>query len=208
MIKFIDKNNTYVDNSVVIGDGTIIYPNVHIEGNTTIDRDCIIGPFTYIKNSVIGNNNTIYSSHIFDSKIGNNNEIGPYAYIREKNDIGNNNRLGSFIELKNNKISDNNKIPHLSYIGDAIIENNVHIGCGSITVNKKVNSKIGQRETTIIKNNAFVGCNVNLLAPITIGENAIVAAGSTINQDVEDEALGIARNRQVNKPNYNKHQKI
>lgn len=208
MIKYIDERNTYIDKNVIIGDGTTIYPNVFIEGNTRIGCNCFIGPGTFIRDCVIGDNTIIYSSQIFGSIIGSNNLIGPFANIRENNKIGNNNRLGSFVEFKNNIIGNNNKIPHLSFIGDAILENDIHIGCGSITVNKKALSKVGERETTIIKNSAFIGCNVNMLAPITIGEDSVVAAGSTVNQDVESNSLAIARSRQTNKLNYNGRQKI
>lgn len=203
MINIKDENNTYIDSSVIIGKNCTIYPNVVIEGNTIIGDNTIIYMGTYIKNSTIGKNNTIYNSYIFDSKMGDNNQIGPYAFIREGNEIGNNNRLGSFVEFKNNKIGNGNKIPHLSYIGDATVNNNVHVGCGSITVNKKVKSKVGERENTILLDDSFIGCNVNLLAPITIGKKAVVAAGSTISNDVPDNALAIARERQTIKENYN-----
>lgn len=202
MIKIIDKNNTYIDDTVKIGNNCVIYPNVHIEGNTVIGDNTTIYMGSYIKNSIIGDNNCIYTSYIFDSEIGNNNQIGPYAFIREGNIIGNNNRLGSFVEFKENTIGNGNKIPHLSYIGNATVKDNVHVGCGSITVNKKVNSKTGERENTILLDNSFIGCNVNLLAPVTIGKNSVVAAGSTITSDIPDNALGIARERQIVKENY------
>lgn len=202
MFKIIDKNNTYISDEAIIGENCIIYPNVFIEGKTLIGDNTIIYIGSYIKDSIIGKNNKIYTSYIINSQIGDENEIGPYANIRENNKIGNSNRLGSFIELKNNTIENGNKIPHLSFVGDAIVESNVHMGCGSITVNKKVNSKVGERETIIIKENSFIGCNVNLLAPLTVGKNAVVAAGSTITSDVPDNSLAIARNNQTIKENY------
>lgn len=202
MITIIDKNNTYISDTVKIGDNCVIYPNVFIEGNTIIGENNIIYMNSYVKDSTIGNNNNIYSSYIIDSIIGNNNEIGPFAYIREHNKIGDKNRLGSFIELKENNIGNGNKIPHLSYIGNADVNNNVHIGCGAITVNKKVDSKVGEREKTVILDNSFIGCNVNLLAPVTLGNNSVVAAGSTITEDVPENALAIARNRQTIKEDY------
>lgn len=202
MINIKDKSNTYIDDTVKIGENCTIYPNVVIEGNTIIGDNTIIYMGCYIKDSIIGKNNKIYDSYIFDSKIGDSNQIGPYAFIREGNEIGNNNRLGSFVEFKDNKIGNGNKIPHLSYIGNTTVNNDVHVGCGSITVNKKVDSKVGQRENTILLDNSFIGCNVNLLAPVTIGRNAVVAAGSTITNDVPDNALAVARNRQTTKENY------
>ena len=202
MINIIDEKNTYIADTVNIGDGCIIYPNVVIEGNTTIGDNTIIYMGTYIKDSIIGSNNKIFTSYIIDSEIGNSNEVGPYAYLRQNNKIGNNNRLGSFVEFKDNTIGDGNKIPHLSYIGDSNIGNDVHIGCGAITVNKPVNSLVGERAKTNILDNSFIGCNSNLLAPLTIGKNAVVGAGSTIYEDVPDNALALAREKQTIKENY------
>lgn len=202
MITIIDSKNTYISENAKLGDNCVIYPNVVIEGNTVIGDNTTIYMSSYIKDSVIGKNNVIYTSYIIDSKIGDNNQIGPYANIRSGNDIGSSNRLGSFVELKENSIGNGNKIPHLSFIGNAIVKENVHIGCGSITVNKKFDSKIGERETTIIEDNSFIGCNVNLLAPLKIGMGSVIAAGSTITDNVPDNALAVARTRQTIKENY------
>jgi bifunctional UDP-N-acetylglucosamine pyrophosphorylase/glucosamine-1-phosphate N-acetyltransferase len=202
MINIIDPNNTYIDDTVTLGDNVKIYPNVVIEGNTTIGDNTIIYNGSYIKDANIGKNNIIYTSYIVGSELGDNNQIGPYANIREKNKIGNNNRLGSFVEFKENTIGNGNKIPHLSFVGNANVKNDVHMGCGTITVNKAVNSATGVREETIIEDNAFIGCNANLVAPVTIGKNSVVAAGSTITEDVPDNSLAIARERQTNKENY------
>lgn len=203
-MKIIDKKNTYIDKSVKIGKNTVIYPNVIIEGNTIIGSDCIIYPGCYIKNSNIANNNIIYTSYIIESFIGSNNTIGPYANIRANNKIKDNNKIGAFVELKNNTINNNTKIPHLSYIGDSEIGSGVNIGCGVITANYDGVNK----NKTIIEDKAFIGCNVNLVAPVKIGENSLIAAGSTITEDVEDHALAIARNRQTIKPHYNKSKKV
>ncbi len=202
MINMIDSKNTYVADTVKIGDNCTIYPNVVIEGNTIIGDNTTIYMSSFIKDSIIGNNNVICTSYIVNSKIGDNNLIGPYANIRDGNYIGDNNRLGSFVELKANTIGNGNKIPHLSFVGDANVENNVHIGCGSITVNKKVDSKEGEREKVIIESDTFIGCNVNLMAPLTIAKRAVVAAGSTITDDVPSNALAIARSTQVIKEDY------
>ncbi len=202
MIKFIDENNTYIEDTVKIGNNCTIYPNVFIEGNTIIGDNTTIYMGSYIKDSIIGKNNEIYTSYIISSTIGDNNKIGPYAYIREGNIIGNDNRLGSFVEFKENEIGNGNKIPHLSYIGNACVNDNVHIGCGVITVNKKVDSKVGEREKTIILDNAFIGCNANLLAPLKLGKNSVIAAGSTITEDVPDNSLAVARIKQTVKENY------
>lgn len=199
-MKLIDERSTYIDEKVIIGEGTIIYPNVTIEGSTVIGNNCVIHNGSYIKDSIIGDNNTIYSSYVIESKIGNNNQIGPFANIRPNNDIKDNIKIGSFVELKNSIIESNTKIPHLSYVGDAEVGSNVNIGCGVITANYDGKNK----HKTIIKDHVFVGCNSNLIAPVTLHKNSLIAAGSTVTEDVNENALCIARARQVNKDNYNK----
>lgn len=200
MIKYIDKKNTYIDETVKIGDGTTIYPNVCIEGKTVIGKNCIIGMGSYIKDSAIGDNTTIYNSQILDSQIGNDNRVGPYSNIRPGNVTKDSVKVGSFVELKNTKIEANSKVPHLSYIGDAEIGNSVNIGCGTVTANYDGINK----NKTIIKDNSFIGCNAILIAPLTINENTTIGAGSTITDDVPANALGIARERQINIEDYNK----
>lgn len=203
-MKIIDKKNTYIDKSVKIGKNTVIYPNVVIEGRTTIGSNCTIYSGCYIKDSIIENDNIIYTSYIIESEIGSNNIIGPYANIRANNKIKDNNKIGAFVELKNNTINNHTKIPHLSYIGDSEIGSYVNIGCGVITANYDGVNK----NKTVIEDKAFVGCNVNLVAPVKIGKNSLIAAGSTITEDVEEGALAIARNRQTVKSNYNKSKKV
>lgn len=199
-MKLIDKNTTYIEKSVKIGENTIIYPNVTIEGKTIIGDNCIIHNGSYIKDSIIGDNNTIYSSYIMGSKLGNNNQIGPFANIRPNNDIKDNIKIGSFVELKNSIINSGTKIPHLSYVGDSEVGSNVNIGCGVITANYDGKNKY----KTVIEDNVFIGCNSNLVAPLTLHKHSFVAAGSTVTDNVNENALCIARARQVNKDNYNK----
>lgn len=191
MAKYIDKKNTYVSKGVKIGKGTIIYPGVVIEGKTIIGENNIIYPGTVLIDCVLGNNNTVYSSYIVLSEIKDNAIIGPYANIRENNIINSNVKIGSFVEIKASTVDSNTKIPHLIYIGDSIIGKDVNIGCGVVTANYDGKKK----SQTIIKDNAFIGCNVNLVAPLTIGKNSVVGAGSTIDFDVLDNSLAIARQR-------------
>lgn len=200
MEKYIDRRNCYIDSDVKIGNGTIIYPFVVIEGNTIIGNNCIIGPGSYLKDCIIGNNCLIYSSHVFDSKIADFVNIGPYAYIRDDVNVSDGVRIGSFVELKKSDINNNSKIPHLSYIGDSYIGSNVNIGGGCITANFDGKNK----NNTILKDNSFIGVNSSLIAPVTIGCDSVVAAGSVITDDVSDSSLGIARARQENKINYYK----
>lgn len=199
-MKLIDERSTYIDKKVIIGESTIIYPNVTIEGSTVIGNNCVIHNGSYIKDANIGDNNTIYSSYVIESKIGNNNVIGPFANIRPNNNIEDNIKIGSFVELKNSIIRNNTKIPHLSYVGDTDVGSNVNIGCGVITANYDGKNK----HKTIIEDNVFVGCNSNLVAPVTLHKNSFVAAGSTVTEDVNENALCVARAKQINIDNYNK----
>jgi len=197
-VTIIDPSNTYIDSEVKIGIDTIIYPGVILEGNTVIGEECIIGPNSRIIDSNIGNNVQIQNSVIVSSTIGDGANIGPFAYIRPESIIGENVKVGDFVEVKKSKIGNKTKIPHLAYIGDAEIGENTNIGCGVITVN--YNGK--EKNKTIIGSNAFVGCNVNLVAPVKVSDNSYIAAGSTITETVPEYSLAIARERQINKENW------
>jgi bifunctional UDP-N-acetylglucosamine pyrophosphorylase/glucosamine-1-phosphate N-acetyltransferase len=200
MVKFINKSSCYIDSKVKIGKGSIIYPNVVIEGDTVIGRNCVIGPGSYIKDSHIGDNSFIYSSHVFRSNMENNVNVGPYSFIRDNSDISSYCKVGSFVEMKNSSLNSCSKVPHLSYIGDSSIGSNVNIGAGVVTANYD-----GIRKNkTIIKDGAFIGCNSSLIAPVTIGVNSVVGASSCITKNVMNDSLSIARSRQVNKNSYYK----
>lgn len=195
MVNYIDKKNTYVADSVEIGENTTIYPNVMLEGTTKIGNNCTIHMGCYLKNVEVKDNTIIYNSHIEDSKIGANCKIGPYTHIRPNTIIGDNIKVGSFVELKNSKIDNQTKIPHLSYIGDSIVRKDVNIGSGVITANYDGKEK----HQTMIEDGAFIGCNTNLVAPIKIEKNAFIGAGSTITKDVPADTLVIARAKEVMK---------
>lgn len=200
MIKYIDKSNCYIDESVKIGEGSVIYPGVVIEGDCIIGNNCIIGPGCFIKNSRIGDNSSIYSSHIFDSVIENNVSVGPYAFIRDGVNVSPYCKIGSFVEVKNSSVASCSKVSHLSYIGDSNIGSNVNIGAGFVTANFDGVNK----NKTSIGDGAFIGSNSVLVAPLSIGSNSVVGAGSCITDDVLDDSLSIARSRQVNKNGYYK----
>jgi len=197
-VTIIDPMNTYIGSDVNIGQDTILHPGTILSGQTTIGENCTIGPNSQIENSLIGDNATIRQSVVFDSQIGSDVQIGPFAHIRPKSVIHEHVKIGNFVEVKKSIFGEGSKASHLSYIGDAEVGRNVNIGCGSITVNYDGKNKF----LTKIEDGVFVGCNSNLVAPVTIGKNAYVAAGSTITEDVPGEALSIARARQVNKENY------
>lgn len=190
----IDPQNTYIDSSVIIEPDTIIYPGNVLQGNTIIKSGCILYPNNRIDNSTIDRDVTVQSSVILESFIGEGTTVGPYAYIRPETNIGKHARIGDFVEIKKSSIGDNTKISHLTYIGDAEVGKNCNFGCGTVVVNYDGKKK----HKTIIGDNAFIGCNTNLVAPVEVKDNAYTAAGSTITNEVPAGSLAIARARQVN----------
>lgn len=193
-VSIIDPDNTYIESSVKIGQDTVVYPGVTIEGNTTIGDDTILYPGSRIANSEIGSGTTVQNSVILESRVGDKTTIGPYAYLRPNSNVGNGCRVGDFVEVKNAEIRDGAKVSHLSYIGDGEIGEKSNIGCGVVFVNYD-----GQKKSrTVVGKNAFVGCNANLVAPVTIEDGAYIAAGSTVTKDVEKDSLCVARSRQRN----------
>lgn len=197
-VTIIDPRSTYISSEAKIGADTVIQPGVIIEGKTTIGMNCTVGPNSHIVSSTIGDETTIHSSVVLSSEVGDHTSIGPFAHIRPQSDVGNDVKIGNFVEVKKSTVGNGSKISHLSYMGDASIGTNVNVGCGTITVNYDGKNKF----TTTIEDDAFVGCNSNLIAPVTIGKKAYVAAGSTITKDVPGEALAIGRARQENKDGY------
>lgn len=197
-VTIIDAKSTYIELDVKIGNDTIVYPGVVLQGNTIIGTNCTIGINSRISNSTIGNDTSIENSTIIESSVGDNANVGPYAYLRPNSKIGNNVKVGDFVEVKNATIEDNSKASHLAYIGDAHVGKNVNIGCGVVFVNYDGEKKF----KSIVKDNSFIGSNSNLVAPVVINENAFVAAGSTITKDVPKNSLAIARERQIIKENW------
>lgn len=197
-VTIIDPANTYIETEVVIGPDTIIYPGTMIKGNTSIGSECHIGPNSEIDSCEVGDETVIRQSAAHQSSIGNHVNIGPFAHIRPQSDIQDEVKIGNFVEIKKAVFGQGSKASHLSYIGDAEVGKDVNIGCGSITVNYDGKNKF----LTKIEDEVFIGCNSNLVAPVTVGKGAYVAAGSTITKDVPGKALSIARSHQVNKENY------
>lgn len=187
--------SVYIEDDVEIGSDTEIAPNVIIKSGTKIGRECIIGTGTVLEKAVIYDGADILSSVIIDSEVGSGTHVGPFAYIRPNCRVGENVKVGDFVELKNSVIDDGTKISHLTYVGDSDVGKNVNFGCGTVTVNYDGKNK----HRTAISDNAFIGCNTNLVSPVVVGEGAYIAAGSTITDDVPSDNLSIARARQVNK---------
>ncbi len=197
-VQFLDVNRVLVDDEVEIGEGTIIYPNVTLLGKTKIGKNCKILPNCFFENAVIGDNVTIDSTKISDSEVMDGTTVGPFAHLRNHTIVHKNCRIGNFVEFKNCNFGEGSKCAHLTYLGDSEVGEHVNIGSGVVTVNYDGKNKF----KTKIGNHAFIGSNVNIIAPVTIGDNALLAAGSTITEDVNDGAMGIARSRQVNKEDF------
>ena len=191
-VTIIDPDSTYIDAEVRIGPDTVVHPGVTIQGSTVIGEGTVLYPGSRIANSTIGSGTTVQNSVILAAHVGDNTTIGPYAYLRPGSDVGSGCRVGDFVEVKNAVISDGAKVSHLSYIGDGEIGEGSNIGCGVVFVNYDGIKK----SRTIVGKNTFVGCNANLVAPVTIGDGAYVAAGSTVTHDVAPDALCVARSRQ------------
>lgn len=187
-------DSVYIEKYVEIKNDTLIMPGTILRGITKIGKNCCIGPNSDISNCEIQDDVEVKNSTLIDSFVDNGTKIGPYAYLRPNSKIGKNVKIGDFVEVKNSSIGDETKISHLTYVGDGDVGNNVNIGCGVVFVN--YNGK--EKNRTVVKDDCFIGCNVNLIAPVTIEGNAYVAAGSTITKDVPEKSLGVARAKQSN----------
>lgn len=200
-VRFELAQSIHIDIDVEIGAGSFIGTGVHLVGKTKIGEECFVGAFSILENTCVGDNTTVYSHSVLqDSSIGKNVEIGPFARLREQVQIGDNGSIGNFVEIKSTSVGDNTKMKHLTYIGNAEIGASVNIGAGTIFCNYDGINK----HKTIIKDRAFIGSNNTLIAPITIGEGAYTAGGSTLKNDVPSNSLAIARAKQEIKPDYAK----
>jgi bifunctional UDP-N-acetylglucosamine pyrophosphorylase/glucosamine-1-phosphate N-acetyltransferase len=188
-VTVIDPDHTYVDGSVQIGVDTILHPGVILSGNTVIGENCSIGQNSKIDNSTIGDEVSIQSSVIMSSIIGDKSTVGPFAYLRPGSKLGRCVKIGDFVEVKNATMGDHSKASHLSYIGDADVGSHVNIGCGVVFVNYDGKRKF----RSVVLDGAFIGSNSNLIAPVTVAENAYVAAGTTVSRDVPKGALCLGR---------------
>ena len=194
-VTMIDANQVYIGKDVIVDEDVIIYPGTIIEGKSIIKKGAQVGPNSKIIDSLIESMAMVEQSTVLNSHIGEYTTVGPYAYVRPNSKIGSHVKVGDFVEIKNSTIDDGTKIAHLTYVGDADVGKKVNFGCGTVTVNYDGTNK----HRTTIKDHAFIGCNTNLVSPVTIEENAYTAAGSTITKNVPQDALGIARTRQENK---------
>lgn len=193
-VTIMDPASTFIEKTVKIQPDTIIYPYTWLEGQTEIGADCEIGPQVRFSNVKVGSGNQIQFCYGHDCEVKDQTTIGPYVHLRPDTVIGNKVHIGNFVEVKNSTVDTGTKLPHLTYIGDSDIGSGVNMGCGCITVN--YDGKVKHR--TKIGDRAFVGCNTNLVAPVEVGADTYIGAGSTITKNVPPDALGIGRARQKN----------
>ena len=178
-----------LEDSVKVGNNVTIEPFAVVKGNTVLGDGCVVGSFSYIDNSTIGQGTVVRSSRITDSTVGDNCTIGPNAHLRDNATVGNGCRVGNFVEIKNSTLHDGVKAAHLSYVGDAEVGARTNIGCGVIFVNFDGKTK----HHTTVGEDCFIGCNANLVAPLTVGKGCFVACGTTVDKDVPDGAFSIGR---------------
>ena len=193
-VTLMDPDSTFVDADVTVGRDTAIYPFTWLEGKTTVGEGCEIGPNSRFTDTKIGSHVTAHFSYAHECEIADNVIMGPYVHLRPNTKLAPKVKIGNFVEVKNSTIGEGTKLPHLSYIGDCDMGSGVNMGCGTITVNYDGKDKF----RTTVGDNAFVGCNSNLVAPVTVGEGSYIGAGSTITKDVPPADLAIARARQKN----------
>ncbi len=202
-VTIIDPETVYIEYDVMVGKDSIIYPNTYLKKGTVIGERCEIGPNSQISASTIGNGIVITNSVVEGSVIEDNAKIGPFAYLRPETVVKRNAKVGTFVEVKKTVVGQGSKVPHLSYMGDAIIGEKVNIGAGSITCNYDGESKY----ETIIEDKAFIGSDTMFIAPVRIGKGAFTGAGSVITEDLPEESLGIARARQLTKKGWARKKK-
>ena len=200
-VTMLDPSSVYIEATVAIGRDTVLYPGVILEGQTVIGPGCTIRGFSHLSDATIGKGVVVdHCSVVRNSEVGDGSHVGPFAHLRANTVVAGSCRIGNFVELKNTRFGDSSKAAHLSYLGDTEAGSGVNIGAGTITCNYDGRDK----HKTVIEDRAFIGSGTQLVAPVRVQEEAYVAAGSSITEDVPPQSLGIARSRQINKPGWGK----
>lgn len=197
-VSILDPNSVYIDPRVKIGSGTLLLPGTILRGTTVIGENCTIGPNAMIRDCTIGDETEVNASQLNESTVGDHTTVGPFAYVRPNSKIGGHVKVGDFVEIKNSVIGSGTKISHLTYVGDTDCGERINFGCGTVTTNYDGFQKF----RCTIEDDAFIGCNTNLVAPVRVGRGSYIAAGSTITEEVPDDSLAIARTRQSVKPGW------
>ncbi len=205
-VLILDPKSVYVEESVEIGSGSVLYPQTFLRGKTRIGSMCAIEPNCYIVDSLVGDSVQLKANSYLEKVVVRNGaSVGPFARLRPETDIGEGAHVGNFVEMKKVKFGANSKAGHLTYLGDADIGSDVNIGCGTITCNYAVDR---QKYKTVIGDRVFVGSDSQFVAPITVGNDAVIGSGSTITKDVPARGLAVARSKQFIKENYVKAEPV
>lgn len=204
-VDMMDPSSVYVEDSVQVGEGTLLLPGTILRGDTVVGRNCQIGPNVMLTSCTVEDECAINASQCEESVIRKGCQIGPYTHIRPHCVVGEGSKIGAFVQLKNCNLGKGTKMAHLTYVGDSDVGDDCNFGCGTVTCNYDGEGKYH----TTIGDYAFIGCNTNLVAPVTVGDHAFTAAGSTIDHDVPAGALSIERAKQTEIDNWgeNKLQK-
>ena len=197
-VSILDGTHTYIDPRVTIEAGTLVLPGTILRGETEIGPDCQIGPNALIESCRLGRGVRVNASQVCESTLGDGTDVGPYAHIRPNCQVGPDCHVGAFVQLKNCVLGAGTKLSHLTYVGDADVGAGVNFGCGTITSNYDGFKK----HRTVIGDQVFVGCNTNLIAPVSVGDRAYIAAGTTVTKDVPADAMVIGRVRQETKEQW------
>ena len=187
-----DPAAVYVEDDVTVGAGTLLLPGTILRGRTVIGENCCIGPQTMITDCIVEEGCTVNTSQCEESTIEKNCQIGPYTHIRPHCVVGEGSKIGAFVQLKNCNLGRGTKMAHLTYVGDSDVGEDCNFGCGTVTCNYDGFKK----HRTTIGSHVFVGCNTNLVPPVTVGDGAFIAAASTVTEDVPEDAMVIGRVRQ------------
>lgn len=188
-VTIIDPASTYVHPAVTVGQDTVIHPHSFLEGRTTIGAHCVIGPDARLRDATVADRVTVVASTVTESTVGEGTRIGPYSHLRPGTHLGRSVEVGNYAELKNSTVGDYSKVHHMSYLGDATVGSHVNIGAGTITCNYR-HDKRG-KQPTIIEDEAFIGSDTMLIAPLRIGRGAVTGAGSVVNKDVPAGAVAV-----------------
>ena len=191
-VEMLDPSAVYVEEGVTVGEGTLLLPGTILRGNTVVGKNCTLGPNTMLSGCTVGDGVTINASQCEESEIERDCQIGPYTHIRPHCLVGEGSKIGAFVQLKNCNLGRGTKMAHLTYVGDSDVGEGCNFGCGTVTCNYDGFQKF----RTTIGDHVFVGCNTNLVPPVTVGDGAYIAAATTVTQDVPADAMVIGRARQ------------
>lgn len=192
-MNIIDPKSAFVSQNAKIDDDATICPFVSIEGECEIGSGAVIGPHSVVRDSVVGAGTQVISSVLVGAKIGERCTVGPFAYMRAGSAVGNGCRVGDFVEIKNATIGDGTKVAHLTYVGDCTIGRECNVGCGVVFVNYDGR----QKHRSVVGDKCFIGSNCNIIAPVSIGSESYIAAGTTVTQSIEGGDLVVGRSHQV-----------